>query len=248
MSFGRIIFLISIAIVFDAASVAGAKENWLRVQSDTGFTASIDLGSVSAQQFGPQTMADAIVCVEVDNNTCAPGNMRRWRFDCRGHFTDFDAGSTSMPAPPLSVAGRLANIACKNTKPRPSARAVVEAYPFDPIARVPCKRLLDAYLTDDFTPMMEPIFKYVEGGQLKFGSRANIRDYVLTECRLNESYIIGEAVQHLMEKNLQGRLPRIPIGGATPDPAVHAVWKAFDKWIKHQGPAPDLATNVQPQH
>ena len=63
---------------------------------------------------------------------------------------------------------------------------------------------------------------------------------MLTECRLNETYRIGEAVFSLFEKAKASRLPTIPIGGATADPQVHAEWDAFDKWIHHRGPRPDF--------
>jgi hypothetical protein len=38
--------------------------------------------------------------------------MRRWRFDCNGHFMDVDGRGGMMAAPARSVAGRLAAIAC----------------------------------------------------------------------------------------------------------------------------------------
>ena len=45
-------------------------------------------------------------------------NMIRIVFDCRGKYTDVDHGNAIRLAPPRSVAGRLANIACsRSTKP-----------------------------------------------------------------------------------------------------------------------------------
>jgi len=57
---------------------------------------------------------------------------------------------------------------------------------------------------------------------------------------VHEDLAIGQAVQNLIDQQRQGKLPRIPIGGASDDPGVQADRDAFDKWIKHKGPRPDF--------
>jgi hypothetical protein len=70
------------------------------------------------------------------------------------------------------------------------------------------------------------------------GSNANITDYVLTECRLNEGFTVGQAVFALFSAANSHNLPAIPIGGATSDPKVQAEWRAYERWLKHRGPKP----------
>jgi hypothetical protein len=117
------------------------------------------------------------------------------------------------------------------------------------VATLPCMNLLNAEgrgLSAEgvkrFSSLIDPIAEYIrekdkDGG---LGSNANITDYVLTECRLNENFKIGEAIDDLFDQKQRGRLPAIPIGGATADPEAHADWDAFEKWIHHQGPRPKL--------
>ena len=114
------------------------------------------------------------------------------------------------------------------------------------IATLPCSRYLNAYGTESFESLNYPLTEYISQKDAdsppdkSLGSTINITSYMLTECRLNETYRIGEAVFSLFQKMKGSRLPRIPIGGATTDPKVHAEWDAFDKWIHHQGPRPLL--------
>jgi Superinfection immunity protein len=85
-----------------------------------------------------------------------------------------------------------------------------------------------------------PIIDFVYTRTDQLGSAANIEDFVATECRLHEEITVGQAIENLVEQQKQNCLPRIPIGGATGSPAVHASWDAFEKWVHHQGPRPDF--------
>jgi hypothetical protein len=97
----------------------------------------------------------------------------------------------------------------------------------DIVSKTPCTELLHAYGTEAFQA-------FELGG-------ANDTDYVLTECRLHESYTIGQVQRLLAQEERENKLPAIPIGGATGDPKVHAQWQAYDKWLHHEGPRPDLS-------
>lgn len=108
------------------------------------------------------------------------------------------------------------------------------------LAGLPCTELLKAYGTPRIESFLPSIVQNVgdmdKGGVL--GSNANIADYVLTECRLNEGSTVGEVVLALFPAERFHNLPQIPIGGATSDPRDQAEWKAYDRWLKHQGPRP----------
>jgi hypothetical protein len=114
------------------------------------------------------------------------------------------------------------------------------------ISSLPCLTYLKAYRTTRFDAINDPIVEHMSvmdansSPNNSLGSNINISNYVLTECRLNETFRIGEAVFHLFEKQHLNHLPRIPIGGATDDIQAHAEWNAFDKWIHHRGPLPTL--------
>jgi hypothetical protein len=81
--------------------------NWKTVEADNGAWFAIDMNSITPWSTGG---AYAIICA-ADGNTCPLLNMSRVLFDCRGHYSDIDHGGT-MPAPPRSVIGALAAIAC----------------------------------------------------------------------------------------------------------------------------------------
>jgi hypothetical protein len=111
------------------------------------------------------------------------------------------------------------------------------------LAGLPCTKLLAVYGTPQIQSFLPSIVQNVSdmdrGGVL--GSSANIADYVLTECRLNEGSTVGEVVLALFDAARFHNLPAIPIGGATNDPKVRAEWNAYDKWLKHKGPQPHYA-------
>jgi hypothetical protein len=98
------------------------------------------------------------------------------------------------------------------------------------IAAMPCSALLRAEITDGDFNLMNPVEDYVsEKSDICCG--VSIRDYILTQCRLNERYTIGEAVERLLEKNHSHQLPNIPIGGTMkPEDLKDRV--AFEKWLQ----------------
>jgi hypothetical protein len=108
------------------------------------------------------------------------------------------------------------------------------------LAGLPCSKLLAAYGTPQIESFLPSIVQNVSDldrdGVL--GSNANIADYVLTECRLNEGSTVGAVVHALFDAARFHNLPPIPIGGATTDRRVQAEWNAYDKWLKHRGPQP----------
>jgi hypothetical protein len=107
-------------------------QRWKRIDADNGSTMAIDLNSISHMS-NANGATDAIICY-LDGNTCPLLNQRRWRFDCHGHFINIDGAGGLVVAPPQSVAGQLADIACKSTKnelsavTRPQNNAVTEAF------------------------------------------------------------------------------------------------------------------------
>jgi hypothetical protein len=117
------------------------------------------------------------------------------------------------------------------------------AYP--KLAASPCVNLLNAYGTVYFSSFSDPIVAFIREKDEGYGSTINIDSYLLTQCRVNESYSIGKVVDGLFELKRQNRLPQIPIGGATSKPQVEADWDAFNKWIHHNGPRPDFGALVK---
>jgi hypothetical protein len=112
---------------------------------------------------------------------------------------------------------------------------------YETVAAMPCVNLLNAHGTYRLSELTDPLVQVVGQREGGLGSVANMTSYVLTECRLNESKNISQAVDNLFEQKRRGRLPQIPIGGATSDPYVRANRLAFDKWIHHGGPRPDFS-------
>ena len=118
--------------------------------------------------------------------------------------------------------------------------SVVAADPRIILAGLPCSKLLAAYGTSQIQSFLPSIVENVSDmdrdGAL--GSNANIADYVLTECRLNEGSTVGAVVHALFDAARFHNLPPVPIGGATSEPRVLAERNAYDKWLKHRGPQP----------
>ena len=108
------------------------------------------------------------------------------------------------------------------------------------VAGLSCKDFLEAYGTDLFFSLSPPIIGYVTERERnhRFGSAANIGDYVAIGCRLHENYRVGEAVNDLFEQEKGRGLPALPIGDATSDPRAQAQWDALDNWLHHKGPRP----------
>jgi hypothetical protein len=100
--------------------------------------------------------------------------------------------------------------------------------------------LLNAPDTARSSEIIDPVVEFT-GQQNDLGTPVNTTSYLLTECRLREGQTIGKAVDNLFEQRRIGRLPQIPIGGATSDPYARAIWLPFDKWVRHQGPRPNFS-------
>ena len=103
--------LAALLLATDPACAQRAR-NWKTLEADNGAVFEIDLNSIDYFNDGK---AMAITC-RVDNNSCSPANMARLMFDCRGHYTDVDGGGDYMPAPPKSIVGRMAELACAKAK------------------------------------------------------------------------------------------------------------------------------------
>jgi len=88
------------------------RRNWKMLEADNGAVFGIDLNSI---EHGYAGQAWATTCV-VENNTCPPINMARLVFDCRGHYWDVDRGGEVLLAPPRSIVGRMAEVACAGAK------------------------------------------------------------------------------------------------------------------------------------
>jgi Superinfection immunity protein len=121
-----------------------------------------------------------------------------------------------------------------------AAPAQSRAMNYPEVAMSSCTALLSAFGTPAFGDMGLAIIDFVNTRTDQLGSGANVEDFVATECRLHEDITVGQAIENLFEQQKQNRLPRIPIGGATDSPAVHASWNAFNKWVHHQGLRPDF--------
>jgi hypothetical protein len=86
------------------------KISWKRFEADNGAVYVMDMNSISHMQTCAGC-ADATICT-VDNNQCIPPNMRAIRFDCRGHYLDIMSRGDLQMAPPRSVIGQMAAVAC----------------------------------------------------------------------------------------------------------------------------------------
>jgi hypothetical protein len=86
-------------------------QNWKRVEADNGAIYGIELNSIT--RFLNGTVL-ATTCT-ADNGRCPPQNWSRLWFDCRGHYRDVDRDANAMIAPPRSVVGQMADIACTHT-------------------------------------------------------------------------------------------------------------------------------------
>ena len=92
------------------------KANWKRIEADNGAAYAVDLNSIAHRNNGTAEMQ---VCI-VDNNTCPimPGtwNPTIFEFDCHGHYADVQNGGGLQMAPPRSVVGQMAALACVGAK------------------------------------------------------------------------------------------------------------------------------------
>lgn len=102
----------SAALALLAQQAHAYDSKWKRIEADNGAAFAIDLGSISHNTNGS---AVAVICV-VDNDTCIPPNISRLLFDCHGHYMDIDRGGSLTIAPPRSVVGQMAALACAGAK------------------------------------------------------------------------------------------------------------------------------------
>ena len=86
------------------------KSNWRKFEADNGAAFALDMNSIAHMHYC-NGCTDVVICI-LDNGQCGLQNMRRWRFDCHGHYMDFDNGGGVQLAPSRSVAGAMAAIAC----------------------------------------------------------------------------------------------------------------------------------------
>jgi hypothetical protein len=96
----------------EATKKALESIKWKRIEADNGAAFVIDTNSITHDNSG---RAYALTCI-VDNNTCPPLNMRNLQFDCHGHYRDVYNGSEMLIAPPRSVVGQMAALACVGAK------------------------------------------------------------------------------------------------------------------------------------
>lgn len=103
------------------------KAAWRIVEASNGSITALDMKSLVRDQFNGSVY---VVAYLVEGDAFVPGNLRGFRFDCKGHYTVQNGITQSPPtyAPPRSVAAQLSNIACaKSEKPKSSSEAVPEA-------------------------------------------------------------------------------------------------------------------------
>jgi hypothetical protein len=112
--------------------------------------------------------------------------------------------------------------------------------PYETVAQLTCMDILNALDTGRAPGLLEPVVEII-GQHDEFGTPVNRTSYLLTECRLREGQTIAKAVDNLFEQKRTGHLPQIPIGGATSDAYIRAIWIPFDKWVRRQGPRPNFS-------
>jgi hypothetical protein len=105
------------------------------------------------------------------------------------------------------------------------------------ISAYPCRDLLGLHGTST-EPDLSALVAGIGARNNRIGSNINIETYLLTECRLNVSMTLGQAAMKVLADARANRLPPIPIGGATADPAVKTDWDRFEIWLKAGGPQP----------
>lgn len=135
---------------------ASAADDWRRIEADNGAAFAIEMNSIAHYNNGT---ADAAICV-LDNGMCARWNMGRFHFDCQGHYMDLDnMPAGAQPAPPRSVIGRMAALACagakdsrlregSGTQPTPSAAEYCAGFSSDACDRI--KAVVDSKTSPAF--------------------------------------------------------------------------------------------------
>jgi len=171
-----------------------------------------------------------------------------WSMDNAQHTLILNyASSTAEPLarPVVPGAEPVTEPEPKQKAPNQTVSSEIPPSPADPqiaLASLPCSKLLGAYGTPQigaFSSITSDVIEMDKGGIL--GSNANVDDYVLTECRLNEGFTVGQAVLALFSAARSNNLPAIPMGGASNAARIGAERLAYDKWLKHDGPQPEYA-------
>jgi len=137
--------------------------------------------------------------------------------------------------------GRFKPIFTSTVQVPASSSALLQRNEKAMLSSTPCSKLLTAYGSPQMPAPIDQLVEFVVEQGDGLGSAANVLDFVATECRLNEKITIGLAVKNLFNQEKANRLPPIPVGGATNDPKVKESWKAFERWLHHQGPRPVFA-------
>jgi hypothetical protein len=87
---------------------------WQRIEADTGEFFDVDTSSIQHVNNGSAIVA---VYTHVPNTAFDFAGLRRLMFDCAGHFRDITAVAPGITkAPPHSVAGQIAKIACDGAR------------------------------------------------------------------------------------------------------------------------------------
>jgi hypothetical protein len=94
------------------AQAAAKAARWKTIQADNGSVFKVELNSITHFNNGSADM----VVYAVQSDAYDPRNLTRYIFDCHGHYMDTANMGTTLYAPPRSVAGQMANIACAGAK------------------------------------------------------------------------------------------------------------------------------------
>jgi hypothetical protein len=162
----RMALLVGVANQSAVAFAQNSQQNWKRLEADNGAVFAIDVNSITRFHNGT---VQAVTCVS-DNEVCLPPNMSRFWFDCSGHYRDIDGRGSAMAAPPRSVVGRMAQIACVGAKdtrlqdsssPQPKPTPAQYCVGFTPES---CKRIVTAVEAKRKPAYCKPGFGLVGSG------------------------------------------------------------------------------------
>lgn len=126
----------------DEAAFRHLSKNWQNVTASNGQVYEIAMDTIYQNlppnvDPGATLRAATVVVYESQGSLFNPRNVQHFYFDCRDHFQTLQEGWSPVTyAPPLSVAAKIASIACEKSQSR--AIAAVQAAPpeaksYDPI-------------------------------------------------------------------------------------------------------------------
>ena len=132
---------------------------WLQIEANTGEVTKVDMISIHHATNGSALL---VAYTSVPNTMFDPNKLQQYIFDCRGHFQPVDNSSTQQPqdAPPRSVAGKMAAIACagasdtrlkdaaNENQHQPSSVDYCSGFTLDACERM--KQVVDAKIPPDF--------------------------------------------------------------------------------------------------